>query len=232
MAGRAPSGSGGHLVVGRPLFKRGPATKRRARLTVEAFQFHAGAEWMADANRFIDEHIQRAIRDSKMENDEVSSSEGHEFYADVSARLNYLSANLASIGVEFDSWFGQPQPFRYSVNMTFDVNSGRVLNFNDLFDEAGAKQILQICASQVKEQKNNRDDMMGEKSSVKENLSDDERGELSNRTRELEYWSFTDSSAKLYYGDYAFGGFGRCMCQCELPYSTLNKLISSEYILR
>lgn len=186
---------------------------------------------MADANRFIDEHIQRAIGDSKMENDEVSSSQGQEFYADVSARLNYLSANLASIGVEYDSWFGQPQPFRYSVNRAFDVNSGRVLNFNDLFDEAGAKQILQLCAPQVKEQKDERDSMR-EKSSVRENLSDDEREELSNRTRDLEYWSFTDSSANLYYGDYAFGGFGQCMCQCELPYSTLNKIIRKEYILQ
>lgn len=231
LAGRAPSGSGGHLVVGRPFFMRVPAAKGQARLTIEAFHFRPGVKWMADANRFIDEHIQSAIDDSKLENNKVSTLKGHEFFVDLSVQLNYLSANIASIGVGYENIVGQAHPFRYSVNRAFDVNSGRVLNFNDLFDEAGAKQILQLCASQVKEQKDERDSL-GEKSSVRENLSDDEREELSDRTRDLKTWRFIDSSAKLYYGDYAFGGFGQCMCDCELPNSTLNKIIRKEYILR
>ncbi|MGD9544393.1 MAG: lysozyme inhibitor LprI family protein [Methylocystis sp.] len=230
LAGRATSGSGGHLVVGRPFFMRVPAAKGQARLTITAFHFRPGAAWMADANRFIDEYIQSAIDDAKLENNKVSTLEGHEFFVDLSVQLNYLSANVASIGVVYENVVGQAHPFRYEVNRAFDVNSGRVLNFDDLFDEAGARQILQLCAPQVKEQKDERDSM-GEKSSVRENLSDDEREELSNRTRDLEYWSFTIPSAIIYYGDYAFGGFGQCMCQCELPYSTLNKIIKKEYIL-
>ncbi|WP_244435051.1 lysozyme inhibitor LprI family protein [Methylocystis sp. SC2] len=231
LAGRATSGSGGHLVVGRPFFMRVPAAKGQARLTITAFHFRPGAAWMADANRFIDEHIQSAIDDSKLENNKASTLEGHEFFVDLSVQLNYLSANIASIGVVYENVVGQAHPFRYSVNKAFDVNSGRVLNFDDLFDEAGAKQILQLCAPQVKEQKDERDSM-GEKLLLKKNLSDDERGEVSNRTRELANWSFTISSAMVDYGDYAFGGFGQCMCQCELPYSILNRIIKKEYILQ
>lgn len=231
LAGRAASGSGGHLVAGRPFFMRVPAAKGQARLTIEAFHFRPGAAWMADANRFIDEHIQRAIGDSNLRDVDASLMRGAELFVDLSVQLSYLSANIASIGVAYENYIGQAHPFRYSVNRAFDVNSGRVLNFNDLFDEAGATEILQLCAPQVKEQKDKREST-GEKSSVRENLSDDERGELSDRTRDLESWSFTNSAAEIYYGDYAFGGFGECMCQCELPYSTLNKIIKKEYILQ
>jgi uncharacterized protein YecT (DUF1311 family) len=230
LAGRATSGSGGHLVVGRPFFMRVPAAKGQARLTITAFHFRPGAAWMADANGFIDEHIQRAIGDSNLNDVDASLMQGAELFVDLSVQLSYLSANIASIRVAYENYIGQAHPFRYSVNGAFDVNSGRVLNFNDLFDEAGAKQILQLCAPQVKEQKDERDAMREERSSVKNNLSDDELGEVSNRTRELANWSFTIPSAIIDYGDYAFGGFGQCMCQCELPYSTLNKLIRKEYV--
>jgi uncharacterized protein YecT (DUF1311 family) len=232
LAGRATSGSGGHLVVGRPFFMRVPAAKRQARLTIEAFHFRPGAAWMADANKFIDEHIQRAISDSNLNDVDASLREGADFFVDLSVQLNYLSANITSISVAYENYIGQAHPFRYAVNRAFDVNSGRVLNFDDLFDEAGAKVILQLCASQVKEQKDNRNAMMGEKSSAKKNLSDDERDELSNRTRELENWSFTISSAEIYYGDYAFGGFGQCMCRCQLQYSILNRIIRKEYVMQ
>lgn len=232
LAGRATSGSGGHLVVGRPFFMRVPAAKDQARLTIEAFQFRLGAKWMADANRFIDEHIQRAIRDSKLNDIDASLMEGADFFVDLSVQLNYLSVDVASIRVAYENYIGQAHPFRYSVNRAFDVNSGRILDFNDLFDEAGAKEILQLCASQVKQQKDERDAMMGKKSSVTNSLSDDEREELSDRTRELANWSFTIPSAIIDYGDYAFGGFGQCECQCELQYSILNRIIRKEYVLR
>jgi hypothetical protein len=75
-------------------------------LTVEAFQFRAGAEWMADANRFIDEHIRRAIRDSNLNDVDASLMEGT-VCVDLSARLTYLSANVAAISVAYENYIGQ-----------------------------------------------------------------------------------------------------------------------------
>jgi hypothetical protein len=123
------------------------------------------------------------------------------------------------------NYLGQAHPDYEETNFNYDRATGRELKFEDLLGKAAETNIFGICRSQIAKQKMDR-------AVEGENAKDDiDPEEVASRTRAFSNWEFGSSSVRIYYGAYAFGGYGRCMCECSLPYATLRPLAKTEFPL-
>lgn len=139
--------------------------------------------------------------------------------------LTYASLRLVSVNVSSGSYLGQAHPDSGSYNFNFDRTLNRELRFDDLLDEVSAKPIFEFCRSEVAKQKKKQSDDPGQ-------WKDDvELQEVSERSKDLKFWSFGSAAAEVDYGAYAFGGYGQCMCICTIPYSTLRPIVKKDFPL-
>jgi hypothetical protein len=114
-----------------------------------------------------------------------------------------------------------------TINLNFDRNTGNELKFEDILDNADEGKIFALCRSQVAKEKRGRADVEG----LTNHNDDIDPAEIEEGTKQFSNWRFDASSVDIYYGDYAFGGYGQCMCNCTISYSVLRPVAKKSFPL-
>jgi uncharacterized protein YecT (DUF1311 family) len=207
----------------RPIYILRPAKNGSAALSIRALKFTGDGAWQSRLNASVDSAVKRAISDAEAGKDNPGSHDN--YYVDLEIDLAYASSRMVSVHVDSATFVGQAHPDSGSYNITFDRETGRELTFDDLLDDASAKPIFEFCRSEVARQKRERSDNA-------DLWKDDvELKEIAENTKSFSVWQFNSASVDLDYGAYAFGGYGRCMCTCTIPYSMLRPLAKKEFPL-
>ena len=55
--------------------------------------------------------------------------------------------------------------------------------------------------------------------------------EVIDGTKKFANWAFSKAGVVIDYGDTAFGGYGRCVCTCSVPYSELRPAAHHDLLL-
>jgi uncharacterized protein YecT (DUF1311 family) len=204
----------------RPVFIFRPATKETARLSIEAIKFVGAGAWQTKANASIDQLVKRAIDDADI-HDDGPPNPGESYFVELHVSLSFTSQHLLSVQADYGNYLGQAHPQHHSTNINIEIPTGRELTFDDLFDAAKASELFQYCRSQVVKQKSEGADIHGLSGDEATNV---DMKEVVDGTKNFSSWAFTSSEVIIDYGDYAFGGYGRCMCSCTVPYSRLRPI--------
>jgi uncharacterized protein YecT (DUF1311 family) len=204
----------------RPVFIFRPATKGTAQLSIEAIRFTGTSAWQTTANASIDKLVKDAIDDADVR-DSRPPEPGESYSVELSISLPFASPRLVSIHAGYSNYLGQAHPNHSATNVNIDIPTGRELSFDDRFDAAKAGELFQYCRAQIVKEKSESADIHG--------VSGDEAGdvelqEVMDGTKNVSNWAFTASGVEIDYGDGAFGGYGRCMCSCTIPYSRLRPI--------
>lgn len=209
----------------RPMFISRPAQNGSAPLSIRAIKFTGDGVWQSRLNATIDSAVKRAISDAEAAKENPGSHD--DYNVDLGVDLAYASSRMFSVHVDSGSFMGQAHPDYSNYNINFDRSSGRELTFDDLLDSARAKPIFEFCRSAVAKEKRGRPGVVDP-----DHWKDDvELEEVRESTKDLKFWSFNSSAAVIYYGAYAFGGYGQCMCTCTIPYSMLRPIAKKDFPL-
>src|SRR5579872_113906 len=211
-----PEAGDAEQTIYKPVFIFHSGTKRKAQLSVQAIKLIGTDAWQTKVNAKIDELIKDAIGDAKLNNH--SSNEDGLYYVGLSVSIPFASPHLASVHVVYVNITGQPHQFHYSKNFNIELPAGRELTFDDLFDPTKANELFKHYHSEIVKQKVASADIHG--------LGDEEAHDVNffeviDGVKGLSGWTFTETGAEIYYGDYSFGGYGHCMCTCVLSYAQL-----------
>jgi|GEM_PF-2112111 len=203
----------------RPVLIYRPATSKTAKLSINAIKFTGTGVWQTKANAWIEDLVKGAIDDAKPDRPPLPSES---FYVELNIGV-YASPRLVSVSSGYNNYVGQAHEFRLSRNLNIEIPTGQELKFDDYFKGAKASELFQECRSQVLKQRIDGADIHG---LTEDEASNVDLQEVINRTSDFSGWSFGSDGVSIDYGDYAFGGYGRCMCSCDIPYSRLRPLIS------
>lgn len=206
----------------RPMFVFRPAKNGSASLSIQAIKFIGDGTWQSKLNGEIEAMVKRALSDAEEGKDNPGSHEN--YFVDLEIDLAYASSQMVSVQVDSGSYLGQAHPLSANYNINFDIGTSRELTFDNFLDGTKAKQVFELCRSQVVKQKIERADAGNRKDDV-------ELEEVTQGTKAFSNWRFGSSSVDIYYGAYAFGGYGRCMCTCTIPYSMLRPIAKKEFPL-
>ncbi len=201
----------------RPVFIFHPPTRNTARLSVEAIKFTGSGAWQAKANASIDKMVKDAIDDLKL-NDNRQPTPGENYFVELHISLPFATQRLLSVHAEYNNYLGQAHPYHWSTNINMETSVGRELTFDSSIAPDKASELFQYCRSQVVKQKSDAADVHGLSSSEASNVG---LQEVIDGTKKFSDWSFSKTGVVIDYGDYAFGGYGACMCMCTVPYSQL-----------
>lgn len=211
----------------RPVFIFHSSTRSTARLSVEAIKFIGSGTWQAKANASIDEMVKNAIGESNLhENPQPSPSEAYSVELHVS--LPFATPQLLSVHAEYNNYLGQAHPFHWSTNINIETPAGRELTFDNSVDPDKAGELFQYCRSQVMKERSELADIHGLSGSEARDVGVQE---AIDGTKKFANWAFSKAGVEIYYGDYAFGGYGRCMCTCAVPYSQLRPAARHDLLL-
>jgi len=208
-----------------PTFIFQPAKNGYVRLSIEAIKFTGSDAWQSTINTKIDSWIKNAILDAEGEMRQPGSNE--DFNVELNVDLSYASSRMVSVHAVYESYLGQPHPLYWTANINFDRSLNREMKFDNLLDGAAAKQVFEFCRSQVAKEK-----IVQARDNGDDNQKDDvELEDVAADTKDLSRWQFESSAADIDYGSYAFGGYGHCMCNCTIPYSTLRPIAKKDFPL-
>lgn len=211
----------------RPVFIFHSSTRSTARLSVEAIKFIGSGTWQAKANASIDEMVKNAIGELNLhENPQPSPSEAYSVELHVS--LPFATPRLLSVHAEYNNYLGQAHPFHWSTNINIETPAGRELTFDNSVDPDKAGELFQYCRSQVMKERSESADIHGLSGSEARDVGVQE---AIDGTKKFANWAFSKAGVEIYYGDYAFGGYGRCMCTCAVPYSQLRPAARHDLLL-
>jgi uncharacterized protein YecT (DUF1311 family) len=206
----------------RPMFVFRPAKNGSASLSIQAIKFIGDGAWQSKLNGKIEAMVKDALSDAEAGKDNPGSHEN--YFVDLDIDLAYASPQMVSVQVDSGSYLGQAHPLSANYNINLDIGASRELTFDNFLDGTKAKQVFELCRSQVAKQKLERGDADNQKDDV-------ELEEVTQATKAFSNWRFGSSSVDIYYGVYAFGGYGRCVCTCTIPYSMLRPLAKKEFPL-
>jgi len=220
LEGRSVNGLSASSAI-RPFFTHKTDDKKGVEISATRLKFtnpKTPAELVL--NEFMDKQLQEAVRHARSTN---PPSKEEKYYSLMTSELNFASPKLLSARVDGDFFVGQAHPEPWGESINIDMNTGKILDFNDLLDVSKAKKIFFYCQKQVNTQK------------IK-NLDDPKKGnvtikEISESTSDLGMWKFKKSGASVSYGAYAFGGYSQCNCSCNIPYSVLHPLAKKTFPL-
>ncbi|MBV9456103.1 MAG: hypothetical protein JO141_01110, partial [Bradyrhizobium sp.] len=133
---------------------------------------------------------------------------------------------LLSVHAVYANYLGQAHPFHFATNVTVELPTARELKFADVVDTGRANELFQYCHPQIVKQKADDADIHGV-----DNPNDIDPKEVAEGTKNLSNWQFKAAGVDIDYGDYAFGGYGRCMCSCSIPYSVLRPFANKSFPL-
>jgi uncharacterized protein YecT (DUF1311 family) len=204
----------------KPVFIFRSGTKRKAKLSVEAIKFIGPDTWQTKVNAIVDELIKRAISDAELS--DRSSNERGLYEVELSVSIPFATPRLVSVRASYESSIGQAHSFHSSKNFNIELPSGRELTFDGLFDPAKANELVKYCHSEIVKKKVQMADLNG--------LGDDkvhnvDLSEVEGGLKDLSSWTFSESGAEIDYGDYGFGGYGKCMCTCVVSYAQLRAAV-------
>jgi len=222
IAGEAPAGQV------RPMFIYRSATNKEAGVSIEALKFTGDESWETKLNAAIGKLVKSAVKDADLsESQDAQSSPNHSYFVDLGVSLSFAAPRFVSINASYENELGQAHPFRYAINLNFEIPTGRELQFEDLLNKADAKKIFQLCRSQIVKEKLELADVHG----VTEKTDDIDPKEVEELTRQFSNWRFGGSGVEINYGDDAFGGYGRCECSCSISYEELRPLAKKDFPL-
>ncbi len=220
----------GDMAAGsvRPMIIVRRAAIGAAPVTIEAIKFTGGNLWESKLNSSIERMVKDAIADSDVrDSQEKPAIPDATYFVDLGISLAYASPRFISISATYENELGQPHPFRWKRNLNFDIDAGRELKFDDLLNEAEGKKIFKYCRSQVAKEKMEGAEIHG----VDSDSDDVSLEEVTEGTRAFSNWQFLEAAVRIDYGDTAFGGYGRCMCHCTIPYSMLRPVANKQFPL-
>ncbi|WP_026607788.1 lysozyme inhibitor LprI family protein [Methylocapsa acidiphila] len=223
LEGRPQAGPGTPTPIEPRFFFRGGGKKIKT--SVEAFKFNpARGPGEKKFNAEMEKFVQRALRGMDDEYDLDGSST---YFVDLKASLAYASPQLISAHLNYESFEGQPHPYREYNNINVDLKTGRSLSFDDLLDKENAEKIFSYCKTFLKNEKAEHQKSEGfSEPSDEVNMS-----EVVEKTGRIDNWSFGAELATVSYDDDAFGGYAECMCSCEIPYTILRPLVKASFPL-
>jgi hypothetical protein len=201
----------------RPTFIFRPATKHTARLSVVSIKFAGSGAWQATANAAIDKMVKDAVAEAHLDDDQKPNP-SEDYYVELKISLPFATPNFLSVHARYSNYLGQAHENRWETNINIDTSAGRELTFDNSVDPGKANELFQSCRSQILHEKSEGADIHG--------LDDDQANdvdlqEVIEGTKQLSSWAFSKSQIVIDYGDYAFGGYGKCMCSCTVPYSNM-----------
>jgi uncharacterized protein YecT (DUF1311 family) len=214
--GEAETGDAGDIRY-RPTFIFRPAKKGVAGLSVEALRFVGSGTWQAKANATIDKMVKGAIDDTQLDDDQLPGP-SETYYVKLRISLPFANPRLLSVHAQYNNYLGQAHEFRWESDLNIETPAGRELTFDRSVDRDKADGLFQYCRSQVLKEKSESADEHGLSGSQ---ASEVDLQELTEDTKDLSHWAFSKTGVVIDYGDYAFGGYGACMCSCVVPYSHL-----------
>jgi len=143
-----------------------------------------------------------------------------DFYVEMDIIPYYISKYFISMQIRYESYFGQAHARRFERNVNYLIAENRELELNDIFDNTHVDVLYNYCRDNVIKEFSELADVHGVSGrDLKIGISD-----ISHYTSEIKNWSFRADSALINYGDEAFGGYGRCECDCHVPYALLGKI--------
>jgi hypothetical protein len=145
-------------------------------------------------------------------------------FVELDVSLSFASKRLRSVHAEYGNYLGQAHPFHFSANITVELPTGRELKFADVVDAGRANELFQYCRAQIVKEKADGAEIHGV-----DNPNDIDPKEVAEGTESFSAWQFKTAGVDIDYGDYAFGGYGRCMCSCSIPYSVLRPLANKSF---
>jgi uncharacterized protein YecT (DUF1311 family) len=223
LEGKRPVGATAGLF--RPVFIFRPASKQTARLEIEAIRLTG--EGSGQANAAIDKLVKRAIEDSQLDG---TPHPGGSLEVGLDVSLAFASPRLLSVHAEYGNYYPAPaHPLHDLTNINVEVPTGRELKFADVVDTGKAKKLFQYCQAQIVKEK---EKVIGADIHGGSDDTDDiDLKEVAEGTEQFSNWKFIATGVEIYYGDYAFGGYGKCMCSCKVPYSALRPWANKDFSL-
>jgi uncharacterized protein YecT (DUF1311 family) len=201
----------------RPNFIFRPSTKKAARLTVETLTFVGSGAWQAKANAAVEKMVKDAIDEANLDDDQRTTS-SENYYVELKISLPFATSRFVSVHAQYSNYLGQAHELRWTTNINIETSAARKLTFDRSVDPGKAEALFKYCRSQILKEKSEGADVHGQSDGQ---ANDVDLSEVMESTKDISSWEFRQSEIVIDYGDYAFGGYGACMCNCVLPYSNI-----------
>lgn len=201
----------------RPRFIVRSPTRTKPRLAIETLMFVGPGAWQAKANAEIEKMVRDAIDDANRGDDNRTAS-SETYYVQLKVSVPFATSRLVSIHVRYGNFLGQAHELRWTTNINMETSAAKTLTFDWSVDPGKAGALFNACRSQILKQKSERADGHGLSDSQE---NDVDLSDVMESTKDMSRWEFRQSDIVVDYGDYAFGGYGVCMCLCALPYSNI-----------
>ena len=206
-------GASGKLV---PYFHFEKGGIGKTNIAVQAFQFAKASD---PAQLAFNAEINKLIKDIPQPS--APDAQNADYDYSVSMTLDYASPKLISAHTITSTFLGGAHPNNQSNTINIDVAKGKLAQFGDLLDKAGAKTIFAECEKQVLAQKKENEGAEADTSpaTIKRLRSD-----ISNVSGNLELWTFAASKAEIQYDANVLGARADGVFFCTIPYAQLRPL--------
>ena len=206
-------GASGKLV---PYFNFEKGGKGKTKIDIQVFEFAKASE---PAQLVFNAEVKKLIKE--IPQPEADDPQNDIFEYSVSMSLDYASPTLISAHAVTSSFLGGAHPNNQSNAINIDVAKGKVAQFGDLLDKAGAKTIFAECEKQVLAQKKENE---GSEADTSPATIQKLRSDISNVSGNLELWTFAASQAEIQYDANVLGAHADGAFFCSIPYAQLRPL--------
>lgn len=154
--------------------------------------------------------------------------EGMQLAAIASAALSYASPKVISSAINVWSFDGGAHGNGGLTNVNVDLNGGRLITFDTLFDAVDKEPLAVSCRQQIKDQKVEK--MGGEEFKPADDPNYQE-ATIDEHIADLTRWSFTSEDAVVTFDAYAIGSYAEGSYTCTYAMGLLRSLARDPELL-
>jgi len=158
----------------------------------------------------------------------VDVMEGMQLSATASAQLSYASPKVVSSAIMVWSFDGGAHGNGGLTNVNVDLNGGRLITFDSLFDTADMEPLVVSCRQQIRDQKIAK---MGGEDFKPEDDPNYQESTIEEYVRDLTHWTFTAEDAVVTFDAYAIGSYAEGSYACTYAMGLLRSLARDPSLL-
>ncbi|GJE55476.1 lysozyme inhibitor LprI family protein [Methylobacterium thuringiense] len=193
-----------------PFFVRQAGSRDKVDVALHLYRF---ADPATPGERLLNTRADETVAKTDFKKEEP---EDRDWSREESWSIAYASPAFLSVWATSYEYSGGAHGGAGGQGIHIDLRRGRIVSFADLFDAKAAAEIDRRCLKQIKAEKTER------------GVGDDEQPDLGKQVadvvRNLGSWSFKETAASVYFGQYALGSYAEGTYNCDLPMDVLNTL--------